>query len=254
MNLFRLFHSLGMTALLLVMALPASAADSKSSDEWQFGAEVYLWGASLDATPTGGDTIHISFSDIMDDLNMALMTTLAARKGKWTLFTDIIYMDLEDEIKGTAELIHRPVSVDVDVEMESWIVTAAGAYTVMETDKHSLALLAGGRYLALEIPLKFQIGPVKLKPSPQPHGHNLDGIIGLRGKVDLADKWYLTYYADAGSGDSESTWQALAGLNYRFKKVDATFGYRYLDWEFDSSDALEEITVKGPFAGVKFAF
>jgi len=44
MRFYRLLRSLDMAALLLVMVLPVNAADSKSSDEWQFGAEVYLKG------------------------------------------------------------------------------------------------------------------------------------------------------------------------------------------------------------------
>jgi len=251
MNFYRLFLGLNITTFLLVMALPVNAADSSSNDEWQFGAEVYLWGASLDAKPTGGDNIHIGFSEIIDNLDMAIMTTLTARKGKWSLLTDIIYMDLEDDQKGTAELIGMPIRTDVDVEMKAWIVTAAGGYTVMETDKSSLDLLAGGRYLEIELPLEFKIGPAKVKAKPT--GHIWDGIIGVRGKVDLPDKWYLTYYADAGTGDSDFTWQAWAGLNYKFKKVNAVFGYRYLNWDIDGS-AIDDLTVKGPVAGVKFFF
>ena len=250
-NFYHLFRSLSMTVILLLMVPPAKAVDSKSSDEWQFGAEVYLWGASIDATPTGGDTLHISFSDIIDNLDMAMMTTLDARKGKWSLLSDIIYMDISTDQKGTAELVGMPVRTDINVGMESWIVTAAGGYTIMETDKFSLDLLAGARYLWLKIPLEFKIGPAGIKATPK--GDFWDGIIGVKGKVDLADKWYLTYYADVGTGDSDSTLQALAGLNYRFKKVDAAFGYRYLNWDIGGS-AIDEITIKGPFAGVKFRF
>jgi hypothetical protein len=38
--------------------------------------------------------------------------------------------------------------------------------------------------------------------------------------------------------------------NYIFRTA---FGYRYLDWDIDGSE-VDEITVKGPFAGVKFFF
>ena len=61
------------------------------------------------------------------------------------------------------------------------------------------------------------------------------------------------YCTTRGTGDSDYTWQASTGLNYRFKKVDATFGYRYLTWESDGG-SIDDITIKGPFAGVKFFF
>jgi hypothetical protein len=53
-------------------------------------------------------------------------------------------------------------------------------------------------------------------------------------------------------GDSESSCQALAGLNYQFRKFDASFGYRYLTWNNDGQ--IEGLTIKGPYAGVRFMF
>ncbi|MGB5571259.1 MAG: hypothetical protein WBM81_18360, partial [Sedimenticolaceae bacterium] len=61
------------------------------------------------------------------------------------------------------------------------------------------------------------------------------------------------YHADIGAGDSDLTWQALAGLNYRFDKVDATFGYRYLKWELND-DTFDDLDISGPYAGVRFGF
>lgn len=240
---------------LLILTLSVHAEEKQSTqspEKWQFGVEAYLWGASIDVKPTGGDTVHVSFSDIWDDLEFAFMSTLSARKGKWSFFADIIYMDLDDDDKGSAALIGLPgITTKIDVEVEAWIVTAAGAYTVMERDRFSLDLLAGARYLYLDVPLKFRIGPIKRKVSPD--GTDWNGIIGVKGKVDFSDKWYLNYYADMGTGDSDFTWQGLAGLNYKFKKVNAVAGYRYLDFDIEGSE-VDDLTIDGPFAGVKFYF
>ena len=73
-----------------------------------------------------------------------------------------------------------------------------------------------------------------------------------RGEVELSDKWYLSYYADVGRGGSDLTKQAVLGLNYRFDKVVASMGYRYLD--YDLRGQLDDLTVKGPYAGVRFRF
>lgn len=153
-----------MAALLVFTAMTAHAADS---DEWEFGVEVYLWGASIDAKPTGGDNIHISFSDILDNLDGALMSTLSARKGKWSLFSDIIYLDIEDDQNGTVSLLDIPVRTDFDVEINAWIVTTAGGYTLIDKDRFSLDLLAGARYLWLEIPVDARVASKKVKTSPQ---------------------------------------------------------------------------------------
>jgi len=95
-------------------------------------------------------------------------------------------------------------------------------------------------------------GPWREKVSNS--GHVWDGIVGLRGRTALSDKWYLTYHADIGAGDSDLTWQALVGLNYRFSKVDAAFRYRYLKWEFDDNDTFDDLDLSGPYAGARFSF
>lgn len=237
--------------LSALMAMPVHATDSQASDKWEFGAEVYLWGASIDAKPTGGENIHISFSDIMDNLDTAIMGTLVARNGRWSLFSDIIHLDIEDEQKGTVSLLDIPIKTDFDVEMKAWIVTSAGAYTVLEKDRFSLDLLAGARYFWLDIPIKARVGSDKVKTSPS--GHLWDGILGVRGEMDISDNWYLTYYLDAGTGDSDFTWQGSTSVNYRFKRFVASAGYRYLDWDIDNK-TFDSITVKGPYAGVKYFF
>jgi hypothetical protein len=247
MNLYRLFGSLA-TVCLLALAVPVSAADSRSSDEWQFDAAIYLWGASMEVTPDNGDTLKMSFSDIIDNLDMTFMGALNARKDKWSLLGDFIYMNLSHDMNGS---IDNSVPTKLDVEMKAWIVTLAGGYTLVDTGKYSLELLGGGRYLWVDVPVKFEIGQQKRKVSPSRSGW--DGIVGVRGKVDLADKWYMSYYLDAGTGESESTWQGIAGLNYQFKTLDAGFGYRYLNFNINS-DQIDDLTIKGPYAGVRFRF
>ena len=134
--------------------------------------------------------------------------------------------------------------------METWIISLAGGYRVIENDDFTLDLLAGGRYLWQDIPLTFDIGRVKIKASPS--GDVWDGIVGARGEVELSDKWYLSYDADVGRGGSDLTKQALLGLNYRFDKVVASMGYCCLD--YDLHGQLDDLTVKGPYAGVRFRF
>ncbi len=88
--------------------------------------------------------------------------------------------------------------------------------------------------------------------------HNWDGIVGVSGKMALSDKWDALAYADGGTGDSDYTLQGLAALSYKFDSFEGRFGYRYLKWEFDEGKALgnllEDLTIKGPYAGAIFKF
>jgi len=159
-------------------------------------------------------------------------------------------MKLSDSKGGSRTIENVTIDSNLDVEMEAWIVTAAGGYTLVDTGKYSMDLLGGARYPSVELPLKFQVNQVERKTTPS--ADLLDGIVGVRGRVGLAEKWYLNYYADGGTGDSTSTWQALAGVNYQFGNFDASFGYRYLTWNNDGD--IEDLTIKGPYAGLRFMF
>ena len=254
MKIYRSFSRMTMAACLLAIAIPVSAADSGGADDWKFDAGLYAWTPSMDVTPDGGDSIHMSFSDILDNLDMTFMGVFGARKDKWSLLADVIYMKLSDSVSGVAQLPDIPATVTgkVDVEMEAWIVTAAGGYNLVDTGKYRMDLLGGARYLSIDLPLKAQIGQFQRKETPS--GDIWSGILGVRGKADLAENWYVNYYLDAGAGQqSSTTWQAIAGIGYQFKKFDAVLGYRYLTYDMDDGD-LEDLTVKGPYAGVRFYF
>ncbi len=257
--MLRLSRFKGPLAGLLLMAVPFVAVANESGDDaWQYSGAIYLWGAGIGATTTGGDDIDMSFSDLVKNLDFAFMGLIEANKGKWSLLADVIYLDISDDVTSTANLINRPVKAEIDVGMTAWIVTAAAGYAIFETDNTRLDLLGGGRYLYLKGDLDFEIDAgTPLGPRGRRVTESddvIDAVIGLRGMTELNDKWYMNYLVDAGTGQSDYTWQALAGFNYRFKRVDAAFGYRYLKYKFDDKTLFDDMDVSGPYAGVRFHF
>lgn len=85
-------------------------------------------------------------------------------------------------------------------------------------------------------------------------GHNWNGIVGLEGKKQLNDRWYMDYYADIGTGNANLTWQAKLGGGYQFNKWTATFGLRYLRWNFKEDESLDKLRVIGPWVGARWVF
>jgi len=249
MQLCRSYLTLITMGSLLLASFSTNAENSSSSDKWKFGGELYLWGASMDVKPNGGANVHMSFKDIVEDLEGGAMVMLGARKGRWTALTDILYLKMGDDFDGP---VLGPVTTKIDVELDAWVISMAGGYTIKQNDAYRFDLLVGARYLDISLPIDVKAGPVKVKTTIG--GHNWDGVAGVMGQVDLTDKWYINYYADAGAGDSEFTWQMRWGLSYRFDKVDAVFGYRHLSYKFEGGGELDNLTLKGPFGGVKFFF
>ena len=238
--------------VFLALVTPVNAETLASQENWKFGGSAYLWAAGVEGTDSAGDDIDVSFSDVLEDLDGGLMGIISARKGKWTLLADIIYLSIHQETSSTANIIGVPAKVDVDAKLEGFVSTFGAAYRVQESDMSSLDLLAGARYFRLDVNLDVDVGASKTKSSDSEDV--LDGIIGAQVLLNLSDKWYFSCYADAGAGDSKLTWQVWPGFGYRLEKIDVVAGYRHLEWETDGGDSIDDISFSGPMLGVKFRF
>ena len=67
-------------------------------------------------------------------------------------------------------------------------------------------------------------------------------------------EWFVPYYADVGTGDSDVTWQAIGGIGYSFKWGQVIAAWRYLDYKFKESSAIEKLNFNGPAIGVGFTW
>ena len=243
-----------LSAIALALSASAVFAQEDSPDSWKWGAEVYFWGASLGGSTTSGGDIDLGINKIIDNLKFGAMGTLAAHKGDWTLFADMIYLDVGDKVSTTATIGPIALPVSASIDLKGFITTAGAGYRVYDQGATSLDVTGGIRYLWLDATLDVSVPSIPRSVREEESGSNWDAVVGLRGRTDLNDKWYLTYYADIGAGDSDLTWQALVAANYRLKKVDLTLGYRYLDWNFDKFGPFHDLNLSGPFAGVKIPF
>jgi hypothetical protein len=249
---------LTLSALLMAaITTSASAEETAFGNNWQLGADIYLWGAGIGGKSATGGDIDVDFDTIIKNLDMAFMGTFEARNGKWSFLTDIIYMDVSADNGNTIGIADRAdIRVDAKIQQKNWIIEPAIGYTVLETDTARLDVLGGVRFLWLDAALKLDVDASRFSESRQisDSGSVWDGIIGVRGKFDLTPQWYLPYYLDVGTGDSESTWQGLAGVGYKFENFDAVLAYRYLEWNFDDNKVFDDLTISGPMLGAKFRF
>jgi hypothetical protein len=59
-------------------------------------------------------------------------------------------------------------------------------------------------------------------------------------------------YLDAGTGDSDFTWQAMAGVGYQFDWGATVLSWRHLDYEMESDATIENFAFSGVLLGVTF--
>jgi len=249
--------------LVIVTAMPDSAAaeETAQKDGWQFGANIYMWMPTIGGKSDSGDTIEINFDDILKDLEFTYMGGVEARNGRWHLTTDVIYLKLEQDNNGKVTVPVGPgeadLKVDATVKLQSWVVSPAVGYSFIETEKVRMEVLAGARYLWLKPELDLDVtGPLKSRDKKiSDSGDVWDGIVGIRGNVNLDKNWYVPYYVDIGTGDSNLTWQWMAGFGCKVSRVvDVVAAWRYMYWRFDDNKVLKKLYINGPGVGVKFRF
>lgn len=242
----------------------APVSVTQISDDWQFSTTLYGWMPSIKGESRKGPNLDISFSEILDHLDGIIMVEGGARKGKWSVFGDLIYMDLEDSAtaRGTGPLGEEEIKLDLDLTMKSWISTMGAGYTVFYNDDFRVNILAGARYLYLDIDLdvdtEVEGTPIEEDHSIKGSQHAWNGIVGLSGTVQFPKQWFGAYYLDVGTGESQLTYQGMGAVGYRYKRIAVVGGYRYLRWNFDQDDdfgrAMNNLKVAGPFMALNYSF
>jgi hypothetical protein len=258
------------TMLFGVVAIaPATSAAQSLSDEWRFRVAPYMWAAKITGSATFpvANTVpfSMSFSEIIDHLKMTGMGTLEAQKGRWGAFTDIVYLNVGGTRTatrdGTIDGVPLPVGVTLNagLDLKSWIWTLAVNYRLQATPEYEVDFFVGARYLSIEPRLTYDfsadvgpfVGPARTGARTV-KGQDWNAIGGFKGRVRFGAnrEWFIPYYVDVGGGESKFTWQAATGIGYAFSWGDAYATYRYLDFDFDSSSRIRDLTVKGPLVGV----
>jgi hypothetical protein len=241
----------------MLMATFTVMADSEGSEEdWKFGLVIYGWlpdvSGDLKYTPSDGDDdINVDASKIIDNLKMTFMGSFEARKGKWSGFTDVTYLNLSGS-ESKSVPIGGGMTADASLDLKAWVWTLGGAYTAWRKEKSYLDLLAGARILSMDTEVALTGLP---RDRQQSEDINLwDGIVGAKGSLALNDRWFLPYYLDVGTGNSDLTWQAAVGIGHAFKWGDIRLKYRHLEYDQDSDKLLQDVAFGGPQLGVGFRF
>jgi hypothetical protein len=65
-------------------------------------AALFVWGAGIEGETTTGGDVDINFDTLIRNLNMAFMGTFEARKCRWSIFADVVYLNV-----GALNLINR---------------------------------------------------------------------------------------------------------------------------------------------------
>jgi len=240
---------------MLIMPLQAQANEQTADNDWHLTGKFYLWGASIGGTTQRGNEVDVAFSDLADKLDFALMAGLEARKARWSFLWDVIYMDVSANKSGSLTDLGL-TTVNADANLEGWVSNLLAGYSLTNTDAASAGIVFGARYLDLDGKLNVSISePVQTPGLDFAGGVDVwDAVVGLRGGIRLSNSFYIPYYADIGTGQSDLTWQALLGIGYKPKWGEITLAYRHIDWDLESGSTISDIDFSGPGLLFKFNF
>ena len=158
-----------------LLAPLSGQAQQAPADRWTFSLLPYLWLPSIDgklnyappAAGGGSPSVSVDADTLLDNLNFAFMITGEARRGRWLVATDVMYVDMgsENSTVRSVDLNVGPGRINVATaglnagtksSMTAWVWTLGGGYAAVQ-GRTSLDVLAGFRYLSLETKTDWQL-------------------------------------------------------------------------------------------------
>ena len=268
-------------ALLFLTTAPNAARAQEAADRWQYKAQLYLWVPGVDGKTTfppssgspGGVGASVDLSDFFafSNLQGLFMAGFEVRNGRWGAFTDFIYVDYDETKSGTRDfslstglggLIQIPADASADVNLRlrgrEWSV--AGTYAAIQSPQLEMHVLGGFRYLEIEPSVSWRLSGNLAALPPQSSSGSLtvkpdylDAIVGVRGRVRVGQgNWFVPYHFDIGTGESDLTWQALAGIGYSIGSFEILGIYRHVAYNFASSSPVSDLSFSGPAVSVAY--
>ena len=268
-------------------AAPGAVHAQAAPDDWQYSLTPYLWLPTIDGAlkynlppgSGGNPTVKAGPTDWLDLLNAGALISGSAKKGRFTILADFVYLSLEskkgrvtsvdDTISVPGTPVQIPVGATLNVntktDFDGLMWSLAGGYAIKETERASVDVIAGVRYFGTDAQTSWDLsadittpGGSVLLPAQGGIGKDedlWDGIIGMRGRFTLAaEKWSVPFHFDVGAGSSDLTWQAMVGLSYAFDWGDFLFVYRHLEYDQDANHLFQDFSFTGPAFGARFHF
>jgi hypothetical protein len=229
-----LFYSPRATAQVLAdMSTTAPQPKDQDTDKeattdagWHFAITPYIWFAGIHGQvgALGREaSVHASFSDIFDYVNIGAMGVLEPRYKRVLMPVDFMWMKLSDN----KALPVNVVATSIKAQMTETMLTPKIGYRIADGKRVKVDALFGFRYWHLTT--DFTLQPVQLRGGVSQSASWADAVAGGRIQAALSRKAFVLVAGDAGGADSRLDYQIEGALGYNIgRKVALLVGYRYL--------------------------
>jgi hypothetical protein len=261
---------------------------AEAEDGWQFRLTPYIWLPTIDGSlkyelPSGAGgnpEISVGPTDWLDLLNSGLLLSGSATKGRFSLYSDVLYLSMtskndgrvlsvDDTITVPGTRIPVPISADLNLntrtDLDGLAWTIAGGYQLAASETSSVSAFVGARYFGVDVKSSWDLtaeisipGTGAILPAQGQVSSDVDlwdAIVGVQGAFDLGEgNWSALYYLDVGAGDSDLTWNAVAGVLRAYGWGELLLAYRHLEYDQASNKLLQDFSFSGPGIGARFSF
>ena len=240
-------------AIIFLLIIWPACSLANENDPWKFSFTPFVWitgqeGEVATLPPAAPADIDISFSDVVDSLDISLMALLEARKGRVGLFSELFYIGISEDVDTPG-----PFYSEAEFEQDFFGLTLGASYAFLQNNSSFIDALVGVRLWFLDTDLELE--PDLLSATKTSESENWeDYIIGVKGRHKLSEHWYINGWgAIAIAGESDSAWDVMGGIQYlRNRKMHFTLGYRHQEVDYDNSDFLFDVEMSGPILGATF--
>jgi hypothetical protein len=232
-------------AAILLAGFAVTAAGA--ADDWDVTIAPYAMGSSLDGTAAlkGQQAdFDISASDIFDHMDFGFMSAVVARKGKWGIAGDALWVDLS---------VENPMA---KVDPALGIVTLGGLRRM--TDWADVTF--GARWNHLDLGIEVLQGPMA--------GLKVDGArdwvdptVGILLRTPKGHRFHAGLAADVGGFGvgSDLSWSVMPTVGVAIgERGSFEVGWRSIDVDYETGEGasrfLWDVRIEGPVAGFTYTF
>lgn len=251
-------------AALCALAPSAGAADEKTTE-----LGLYVWGVSLHGdvdTAEGSSSMHVPFSDLLDNTNLAFMGRFRTEfEEKFSFSANLEYFDLESDREQRSVRIgaegNPKVPVEAKAEIDMWVGEASLGYEIFDFEEVELSpsaeLYAGARFYNLANKLDFNVGGTSGDIDSSKGW--VDAIVGARFVLGLSKTVDMGIQGDVGGFDyvnsSEFAWSQITSLSWAFADSwRLHLGYKFLEFKKGSGENKIKLQMRGPFVATSLVF
>lgn len=272
--------SIGVFAAMITgggISTPVSAADVRKPSlpllasqptGWQFQATAYGWATALQGESGVRNLppvkIDMSFGDVLEKLNGAVMGSFLAKNGNWMILTDLIWAQISADARVKLPGVRRQAlaailpGTQVEFEMRQLIASAVAGYRLpLMSNDVDLYATAGIRYQRITGKIEATPALVPVTISNSSVEQWADPTIGLAATWRVNSRWFVNAIADVGGFGvgSRFTTQGFASVGYRWTDaVSTALGYRAIYTDYRRGGFSYRATQHGLFSSIAYHF